>query len=519
MPHTDDFTVPPIVPPTPAARRRRCAECGELYRRDEPGESTCPACRRSRCGYCSYSITADQPTVTMDDILYHETCTAVCAANGCERRVTIGDADMWYVYASTTERREVRCCGDCVQQCSDCNHYFASDDGGSENSAGDWICHRCADNYFQCPGCEATCHEDDAGGSADDNELIRYCRPCYQQYQEDRTPEQRAAWERRQRAAAARLAEAERAQRREAMRRPLHFRRREVHDPLLKQVLNDYDFRPRPTFLRLPDDGKEALYLGWEIECEYPKPGPMQGPTSDRLGRDLRQLFEIESRVRPDHAMIANLQEFVYPRNELYAKRDSSIQYGAELVSHPGTWRFWKNYDWSFADKLRENRWRSYDTESCGMHVHMSRDQFTRLEQAKMVKFFRDNENLMLDLSRRRGTVNQTHYAAIDRDENIVARLLSGGDGHRYSAVNLRNEKTIEIRIFRGTLNPAGILRNLALCQAIGKFVKVASVADLSALAFFTWLSAKGSVYLGRKMGIEIAQWVSRTIAPVDTGC
>lgn len=301
------------------------------------------------------------------------------------------------------------------------------------------------------------------------------------------------------------------------MQRPLRFRAVEVHDPRLKQVLNDYSFKPSPTFYRLPDDGTEALYLGWEIECEARNPVPLKscGHGYNEIGQPVYQAAE-QGPVLPTREYV--LEKHVFPLKEIYAKSDSSINYGAELVSFPGTWRFWKSYDWSFTERLREYGWRSYDTETCGMHVHLSRDQFTKLEQAKMVKFFRDNENLMLDLSRRCGSENQVRYARINKTESIVTRLFAAGQGSRYEAVNLRNEKTVEIRIFRGTLNPAGIMRNLALCQAIGKFVKVASVSELSANTFSDWLSAKGSVYLGRKAGLEVSGWVKRTIVPVDTG-
>jgi hypothetical protein len=52
-----------------------------------------------------------------------------------------------------------------------------------------------------------------------------------------------------------------------------------------------------------------------------------------------------------------------------------------------------------------------------------------------------------------------------------------GGDYNerRRVAVNLSNEKTIEFRIFRGTINPKHILRNIEFCDAICDFCYPAS--------------------------------------------
>lgn len=299
-------------------------------------------------------------------------------------------------------------------------------------------------------------------------------------------------------------------------RRPV-FESEPVH-AAYKAVLHDYNYKPNPVFLRAANEAAEALYLGWEIECEFPWSGVV--PTYTMYDPVSCSPINVPVTGQPLQPMAYDtLQRFVYPLNEVYAKRDGSIFHGAELVSHPGTLLHWLTYDWSFANNLREHKWRSYDTETCGMHVHLSRDQFTLLEQAKMVKFFGDNEQIMLDLSRRKGSKNQREYADVNTSEKIVSRMMRGSNGSRYNAVNLSNEKTVEIRIFRGTLNPDGIKRNLALCYAIAKFVKVASLKDLSAKTLSDWLSTKGVVYLGRKMGTEVARWVSRAVTPVDIGC
>ncbi len=61
----------------------------------------------------------------------------------------------------------------------------------------------------------------------------------------------------------------------------------------------------------------------------------------------------------------------------IYIKSDSSLEDGMELVSHPMTLDYHKNFCWedvmSYAVRLG---YRSHQTSTCGLHVHVNRDSF-----------------------------------------------------------------------------------------------------------------------------------------------
>ena len=50
----------------------------------------------------------------------------------------------------------------------------------------------------------------------------------------------------------------------------------------------------------------------------------------------------------------------------------------------------------------------------------------------------------------------------------------------RFLAINLENSKTVEIRIFRGTLNKASFFRNLEFCHATVQFCKNAAIDNIT---------------------------------------
>jgi hypothetical protein len=56
----------------------------------------------------------------------------------------------------------------------------------------------------------------------------------------------------------------------------------------------------------------------------------------------------------------------------------------------------------------------------------------------------------------------------------------------RYSAVNTQNRDTLELRFFRGTMNPSGVLSALDLTQAIVEYTRELRLDDVK-LGALTW--------------------------------
>jgi hypothetical protein len=243
--------------------------------------------------------------------------------------------------------------------------------------------------------------------------------------------------------------------------------------------LYGHDYKPRTQWFSLPGDLSHApkVYLGVEIEVD--------GGSED-----------IETSI-----INAGLAD-----NRLwYCKADSSLDNGFEAVSHPATFEYWQAQNFKWCDELRADGWRSYDTTTCGMHVHISRDYFSALDIYKLLVLFRNNKGFITRVSRRRED-RLRQWAEINTGEMTTLTKKSkdkDANGNRYEAINLRNEDTIEVRIFRGTLNVPSIKLNLAFVRLLSAYVKQASIKKLWAKHFIAWVKLEGHKYIAKRTQAE----------------
>lgn len=165
-----------------------------------------------------------------------------------------------------------------------------------------------------------------------------------------------------------------------------------------------------------------------------------------------------------------------------YCKKDCSLNKGGdysgiEIASHPATLAWYEERKGQFDscfDMLKEGGWLSHDAGTCGLHVHIS---LHALEEAnpwavnnmlylvdrfwdKLVKFSRRTE-YQLNRWARRYSIARGTYEEI---KNMAKRECD-----RYMAVNLQNEHTVEIRMFRGTLNTESFFATLQLIDTMVK--------------------------------------------------
>lgn len=148
--------------------------------------------------------------------------------------------------------------------------------------------------------------------------------------------------------------------------------------------------------------------------------------------------------------------------DDVYCKEDSSLSCGFEIVSHPCSLDYHKNnLKWkSIMDYLKHNEYRSHDTDTCGLHVHISRDAFGESAEEKentinkIILFLEKNREYVTRFSRRTPE-KLRHWAAFymdEGDEISVEEIKKRKDNRRYHTVNLLNYDTVEFRLFRGTL-------------------------------------------------------------------
>lgn len=195
-------------------------------------------------------------------------------------------------------------------------------------------------------------------------------------------------------------------------------------------------------------------------------------------------LFGIELEVEfGDSASGLNDMTDVDRKQWLYFKHDGTIGNGVEIVTHPLGWK-WINKNKKEFDPifdLARKGMKSRHTNTCGMHVHLSKNLFSTLHVYKFMLFFHRNIPYTIYISERLYDDLQrwSYYYEGDRDNLMhIAHRKYGNE--RHAAINLENPETVEVRIFKGTLSPVTFFKNIEFVKAVFDFTKDASVSQLS---------------------------------------
>lgn len=224
----------------------------------------------------------------------------------------------------------------------------------------------------------------------------------------------------------------------------------------------DYDVTRQLNFLGNP---KDKLYLGVELEVEI----------ANGYDRD-----------RQASAVASAMNGFAI------LKSDGSLDEGFEIVSAPASIAVHRE-QWTerFYGKKFLKGLRSWDTTTCGLHIHISRKPISKLTQAKIVGFCNIPENRvwMEKLAGR----NDCYYAKFKDVEQLGRQWKYQSD--RYRVVNVDNEATLEFRIFKGSLRPERLWRALEFVHSLVKFCEQASVEGLQASKYLEWLGKRKKEY------------------------
>ena len=194
-------------------------------------------------------------------------------------------------------------------------------------------------------------------------------------------------------------------------------------------------------------------------------------------------------------------------KNEMRYAHDGSLNHGFECISQPHTVKdFWlKHEKWQRMLKyLVDNGYKSHDTETCGLHVHVSRLMFgsTKEQQdeaiAKVYTFFDENWRNLVRVSRRRNFSycdKNKLDSAVDNEvqEGKTTRLRqwrikSKTEGGHYVALNNVNRKTFEYRLGRGTLNAWSFFSWIDLIVTITNNARRITVSKVNTNDLVSWL-------------------------------
>ena len=146
-------------------------------------------------------------------------------------------------------------------------------------------------------------------------------------------------------------------------------------------------------------------------------------------------------------------------------KHDGSLENGFEIVTAPATLSVHKDRWTKFCEKNYADSLSSWNTATCGMHVHVDRASLTPLDIGKLLVFINGTRNA--EFIKKIAGRDSRQWSA--KKFKRVKDALNRSD--KYEALATHKPKTIEFRIFRGNIAKQGILRNLEFVDALCNFV------------------------------------------------
>ena len=240
------------------------------------------------------------------------------------------------------------------------------------------------------------------------------------------------------------------------------------HDEIDKnRSIHDYGWKPEPIFY-----GDSRRYFGVELEI-------------DGAGKDSDNADEILATANSG-------------AEHIYIKGDGSLDDGMELVTHPMSLDYHKNFCWEeIMRKAIYLGYRSHQTSTCGLHIHVNRSCFgdTQEEQELVIShilfFVEKHWAELLKFSRRSEySINRwaCRYGYEKSGKDILDKAKKGCQG-RYAAVNVMNYSTVEFRLFRGTLKYNSLIAALELVDTICDVAITTSEEEIANMSWSDFVS------------------------------
>jgi hypothetical protein len=231
-------------------------------------------------------------------------------------------------------------------------------------------------------------------------------------------------------------------------------------------VIRSYGYRPKPRFR---GSDKHGLFLGMELEifCSRDR------DTSDVAGEAQEVLGKVA-----------------------YIKSDSSVTHGFEIVTHPMSFTYaMEEFPWEVLDRLDDLG--SYDTDNSGIHVHVSRAGFSGPRHEYSWMIFAHRNNAQFSRLARRVSDQWASFSDQQRTDAKAIATKKKRDHTRYRAINQTNTDTIEVRIFRSSLDVQSVKAALGLVHASIEYTRSVKARDAindkawSWSAFAKWLRGR----------------------------
>jgi hypothetical protein len=224
------------------------------------------------------------------------------------------------------------------------------------------------------------------------------------------------------------------------------------------------------------DKRKSQVFLGLELEMEV---------TDDYSRSDKAEYILENLKICKDHK--GNFHNYCLLEN------DGSLNNGFEMVTGYTGLDVHEKQLAFFKKPVRGLR--SHDTNTCGLHIHIDKRHMTLNHATKLILFMHDsgNQKLIKTIARRSSSrfakvVNKkADYAWLKSAKRSNDPLCNLNDD-RYESLNFQNERTVEFRLFKGTLKFESIMACLEFTYAAWFFCKDHGYNDLTTENFIKFI-------------------------------
>ena len=374
-----------------------------------------------------------------------------------------------------------------INTCADCESVLICDDCSRENDSGKRICEKCAEDYYTCECCDTVIRGEDSV-YADDR---IWCQSCYDENYStcddcgESCSNDSANRDSRGTCVCQSCYENGWITCEDCDRLCTHD---DSHycESCEQCVCNSCSDRnhDHDESIDLDSHARDLVYQGSDAITDYHPTVEWEFKKS-KTDLNTDPFFGVELEIETGDStskackVVGNLLA-----GRCIASHDGSLSDGFEIVHTPHKYQAFRELNFSKVLKeLSKVGATSHEKGTCGLHVHLERIPFLN-------KQLSHKEYLLLskrsDCYRMYSTkadlfqymFNQLEHYVLpfsqrNRDKLNYCKFNYGSD--RYSAVNLQNDKTIEIRLWRGTLEPSRFKASIQMSLALLDFMQVTS--------------------------------------------
>mgnify|MGYP000992236460 CR=1 FL=1 len=237
---------------------------------------------------------------------------------------------------------------------------------------------------------------------------------------------------------------------------------------------------------KVPPKDPSGMLYGWEVEVHL-----LEGGSTQRAIEELHRL------LGPGYYV---------------TKPDGSVDNGFEIVTRPDSMAVHREEWCRFFEALKESEFlrkhlRSWESprQCCGIHCHIDKESLSALQLGKLATWINHpNNRSFIEKVAGRGSGSYTSFSDSVRVSDGRRLKEKTNDPERYVALNVQ-DKTAEMRIFRGTLQPRLFFKNMDFVEASVEWTGLSScsarhVTDVARFARYVYDRRERFIFLYNMM-------------------